>query len=146
MGKHNAKARFETLKDSNYLITSLCIEYIGEFLTLNQKDPMILFWIPFINLLPNWWSSTSLHIIEFHFLHWEVQLSRFFFSCIVNPIISFHFGWVYKQWPIHVRVQSGNVRVEPIDYYYTRAGFGVSFIQISNISARNSKVIEVKVT
>jgi len=25
-------------KDSNSLITSLCIEYIGEFMTLNQKD------------------------------------------------------------------------------------------------------------
>jgi len=24
------------------LITSLCIEYIGELMTLNQKDPMLL--------------------------------------------------------------------------------------------------------
>ena len=44
--KHNVRARFET-KDSNYLITSLCIEYIGEFMTLNKKDPMI-FWGMFL--------------------------------------------------------------------------------------------------
>ena len=41
--RNNAKARFETFKDSNSLITSLSIEYIGEFMTLNQKDPMNLF-------------------------------------------------------------------------------------------------------
>ena len=40
-------------KDSNSLITSTCIEYIGEFMTLNQKDPM-LFLDFFIDLLPNW--------------------------------------------------------------------------------------------
>ena len=34
--KHNAKARFGIS-----LITSLCIEYIEEFMTLNQKDPMV---------------------------------------------------------------------------------------------------------
>ena len=38
---HNAKARFETFKDSNSLITSLSIEYIGEFMALNQKDPIL---------------------------------------------------------------------------------------------------------
>ena len=43
----NAKASFETFKDSNSLITSLCFEYIG---ALNQKDPMLFF----IDLLPNW--------------------------------------------------------------------------------------------
>ena len=50
---NNAKASFETFKiHLNYLITSLSIEYnfIGEFMTLNQKDPMLFF----INLLPNW--------------------------------------------------------------------------------------------
>jgi len=31
--RNNAKARFETFKDSNSLITSLCIKYIGEFMT-----------------------------------------------------------------------------------------------------------------
>ena len=36
-------------KDSNYLIISLCFEFIGEFMTLNQKDPM-LFWIFFYKL------------------------------------------------------------------------------------------------
>jgi len=30
---------FEKLKIQISLITSLCIEYIGEFVTLNQKDP-----------------------------------------------------------------------------------------------------------
>ena len=40
LGNHNAKAKFET-KDSNSLITSLSLEYIGEFMTLNQKDPML---------------------------------------------------------------------------------------------------------
>jgi len=40
----NAKARFETLKTlkiKHLLITSLCIEYIGEIMALNQKDPML---------------------------------------------------------------------------------------------------------
>ena len=53
LGNHNAKARFETFKDYNSLITSLSIGYIGEFMTLNQKDPMLFIWIFFINLLPN---------------------------------------------------------------------------------------------
>jgi len=29
-------------KDSNSLITSLCIEYIGESMTLNEKDSIFL--------------------------------------------------------------------------------------------------------
>ena len=37
-------------KDSNYLITSLCIEYIGEFIALNQKDPKLFIWIFFYKL------------------------------------------------------------------------------------------------
>ena len=40
------------LKDLNSLITSLCFEYIGEFMALNQKDHMP-FSKSFINLLPN---------------------------------------------------------------------------------------------
>jgi len=51
--KHNVRARFET-KDSNYLITSLCIEYIGEFMTLNQKDHMSLWGFFFNKLTPHY--------------------------------------------------------------------------------------------
>ena len=36
---------------------------------LNQKDPMLFF---FYKLTPLDKSLTSLHMIEFHFLHWEV--------------------------------------------------------------------------
>ena len=50
LGNHNAKAKFET-KDSNSLITSLSLEYIGEFMTLNQKDPMC-FCVFFYKLTP----------------------------------------------------------------------------------------------
>jgi len=46
-------------------------------MTLNQKDPMIFFWIFFINLLPDWTSLTSLQMIEIYFLHWGY---RCFFS------------------------------------------------------------------
>jgi len=67
--KHNVKARFET-KDSNSLITSLCIEFIGEIITLNQKDPMILF----INLLPQLITFNIPEMIEFHFLNLGVQV------------------------------------------------------------------------
>jgi len=41
------KVDLRLYKDSNYLIISLCFEFIGEFMTLNQKDPM-LFWIIFL--------------------------------------------------------------------------------------------------
>ena len=41
--KHNAKARFETLKIQIILITSICIEYIGEFMALTQNGPMPVF-------------------------------------------------------------------------------------------------------
>ena len=59
-----------------------------DILSLNQKDPMLFF----INLLPNWLSLTSLQMIEFHFLHWEVQViikasSNFEFLCVLQPII-----------------------------------------------------------
>jgi len=59
--KHKTKARFETVQ-FNCLITSLCIEYIGEFMTLNQKV------------------LTSLQMIEFHFMHWEVQVFYLMYS------------------------------------------------------------------
>jgi len=44
LGNHNTIARFES-KDSNSLITSLSIEYIGGIYDLNfRKDPMIFFY------------------------------------------------------------------------------------------------------
>ena len=39
--KPQCKSYTWDFKDYNSLITSLCIEYIGEFMALNQKDPML---------------------------------------------------------------------------------------------------------
>jgi len=78
--KHNAKARFET-KDSNSLITSLCIEYIGEFMT----DPMILFDYYFYKL------TTQLIKFNIPKNDWislpALGGTDVVFSCIVNLII-----------------------------------------------------------
>jgi len=41
--KHNQNGRFETLKFQFFFITSLCIDYIGKLMTLNQRDPLIYF-------------------------------------------------------------------------------------------------------
>ena len=81
----NAK-RFETLKDSNSLITSLCIKYRREFMALNQEDPMFCGGFFFYKL--------TLQLIKlniptndwFHFLHWGG--TGVFISGIVNPIIN----------------------------------------------------------
>ena len=40
---HNTKARFET-KDSNSLVTFLCIEYKGEFMTLISYAFLVIFY------------------------------------------------------------------------------------------------------
>ena len=49
--KTQGKSWIWDIKDSNSLITSLSIEYKGEFKTLNQKDPMI-FYLIFYKLTP----------------------------------------------------------------------------------------------
>jgi len=41
--KPKCKSWISDFKDSNSLITSLCIEYIGEFMALTQNGPMPVF-------------------------------------------------------------------------------------------------------
>ena len=49
--KTQGKSWIWDIKDSNSLITLLSIEYKGEFMTLNQRDPMI-FYLIFYKLTP----------------------------------------------------------------------------------------------
>jgi len=92
--KTQGKSWIWDIKDSNSLITSLSIEYKGEFMTLNQKDPMI-FYLIFDKLTPQ--------LIKFNIPKTDwISLPALggtgvFFSFIVNLIInvySFHFGRV----------------------------------------------------
>ena len=47
------ETKMQKLDFKYLLIASLCIEYIGEFMALNQNGPMPVWGFCFINFLPN---------------------------------------------------------------------------------------------
>ena len=72
-------------KDSNSLITSLCIKYRREFIALNQEDPMFCGGFFFYKLTPQLINFNIPTNDWFHFLHWGG--TGVFISGVVNPII-----------------------------------------------------------
>ena len=83
--ENTAQARFKTFRVYNSLITSLCIEYIDTFMTLNLKDTVMLYCLFFYKLTPQMIKLNTINTDS-------VPLPAFgdigaFISSMVNPII-----------------------------------------------------------